>query len=277
MSKHNAAAKLQFRWRNGSGQWNEAAILSVRTSDMAEQRQQSGGSRSAFAWAVHLLTAAGVVLALLALLAIERQQWREALLWLFAALVIDGVDGTLARAAKVRERVPRIDGEALDLVIDYLTYVFVPVLFIWRGGYLPDAAELPLTAAVLISSLYVFARRDMKTDDGYFRGFPAVWNVVAFYFFVTAPDPLVAAAVVALLVVMTWAPVHVVHPFRVRDYGTALPVITLLWAAATAALFVRGWSDGVGAALLALSLICAGILVGLGLLRTMRGPRQAPQ
>ena len=252
-------------------------MLSVRTSGMAEQRQQSGGSRSAFAWAVHLLTAAGVVLALLALLAIERQQWREALLWLFAALVIDGVDGTLARAAKVRERVPRIDGEALDLVIDYLTYVFVPVLFIWRGGYLPEPLQLPLSAAILLSSLYVFARRDMKTGDGYFRGFPALWNVIAFYFFVTAPDPVVSALVVGVLVIMTFAPVHVVHPFRVRDYGPALAALSLMWGASTAALFVPVTSAAHWSGLLMVSLASAAVLIGMGLLRTVRGSRPKGQ
>jgi phosphatidylcholine synthase len=240
---------------------------------MAEQRGRTGEGPIAFAWCVHLLTSTGAVLGFLALLAVERQQWREALLWLFAALVVDGVDGTLARAAKVRGRLPRIDGEALDLVIDYLTYVFVPALFIWRGGYLPAGTELPLTAAILISSLYVFARRDMKTKDGYFRGFPALWNVVAFYFFVAAPGPLISMAAVLLLVVLTFAPVHVVHPFRVGDYGRALPAIALVWSAATAALILPGWSGGWRAALLAASFLSAAVLIGLGLLRTARGPR----
>src|SRR5688500_4675133 len=89
------------------------------------------------AWGVHVFTATGAVLALLALDAVERGEWHEALLWLFAALVIDGVDGTLARAMRVAERVPRIDGAALDLVIDYLNYVLVPALLIWRAELLP--------------------------------------------------------------------------------------------------------------------------------------------
>ena len=240
---------------------------------MAERGEQGGNGSAVAAGAVHLLTASGVVIALLALLAVEGEERREGLLWLFAALVIDGIDGTLARAANVRERLPRIDGEALDLVIDYLTFVFVPVLFIWRGGYLPDRMELPLAAAILVSSLYVFARRDMKTDDGYFRGFPALWNLVAFYFFVTAADPLVSAVVVVVLVIMTFAPLHVVHPFRVRDYGWALPALSLVWGAATAALFVPGLGGPLHAALMAVSLATAAMLVAMGLLRTVRGQR----
>src|SRR5687767_15523649 len=173
-----------------------------------------GKGAVAAAWGVHLFTSLGVVLALLALVAIERDEPREALLWLLLALLVDGVDGTLARAVRIQERLPRIDGAALDLIIDYLNYVFIPVLLIWHGRYLPDQLALPLSAAILISSLYVFARRDMKTDDGYFRGFPALWNVVALYVFVTSPRPWVSAVAMMVLVVMTFAPVHVPHPFR---------------------------------------------------------------
>ena len=242
---------------------------------MAEPGNESSAGGRIAAWAVHALTASGVVLALLALAAVERQQWREALLWLFAALVVDGIDGTLARAARVRQRLPRIDGEALDLVIDYLSYVFVPVLFIWRGGYLPEAYALPLAAAMLVSSLYVFARRDMKTDDGYFRGFPALWNLVAFYFFVTAPGPAVAAAIVVLLVVLTFAPVHAIHPFRVRDYAPAPAALAIRWGISTAALFLPATSAEHWSGLLTVSLASALVLVAMGLLRTARGAKPA--
>ena len=231
----------------------------------------------ASAWGVHLFTSLGVVVAFFALLAIEAGEQREALLWLVVAMLIDGVDGTLARAARVRDRLPRIDGEALDLVIDYLTYVFLPVLFIWRGGYLPDLLAMPLCAAILSSSLYVFARRDMKTDDGYFRGFPALWNVIAFYFFVLEPGAAVSAAVVVALVIMTFAPVHVVHPFRVRDFGPALPALAVLWTLATPPLLFAGLDEGLRSALAAVSLGTALVLIAMGLLRTMRGRRPAPQ
>ncbi len=228
------------------------------------------------AWGVHLFTAAGAVVALLALLAIEHRQPGCALMWLFVALVIDGFDGMLARAAKVRERLPRIDGEALDLVVDYLTYVLVPVWFILQGGYLPPPLALPIGAAILVSSLYVFARRDMKTEDGYFRGFPALWNVIAFYFFVIRPDAPMAAAVTIAFVAMTFAPVHVAHPFRVRDYGAWLPLLAMLWTAATAALLLP-LEPGARSTLLLVSVTAAIVLIGLGLLRTARGPRTAPQ
>lgn len=232
----------------------------------------SDAARRLIAWAVHLFTAVGAVLALLALGAAVDGRWRDTFLWLLAALVIDGVDGTFARRAEVAKRLPMIDGTTLDLVVDYLTYVFVPAWFLWRFGAFPSAVALPLVALILLSSLYTFARRDMKTEDGYFRGFPALWNVAALYVYAASPEPWLAAWIALALVVLTFAPVHIAHPLRVRDYGAALPVIAIVWGLATLALLLPlGLSAH--AALLAVSLGSTVILMALGLLRTVRGPR----
>jgi phosphatidylcholine synthase len=225
------------------------------------------------AWAVHLLTASGALLAMLALAAAVRGDEHRAFAWLFAALVVDGLDGTLARAWRVKEVEPRINGEMLDLVVDYLTYVFVPAFLIWRGGYLPDALAPALIAVILLSSLYTFARTDMKTSDGYFRGFPALWLIIAFYFFVLQPGGTVAAITVLALAAATFAPIHFVHPFRVRDYGLWLPVIAIAWAAATAALLIPGWNREAQLALLIVSLASAVVLVLFGLWRSLSGTR----
>lgn len=233
--------------------------------------------RAILAWMVHLLTASGAVLALLAFAAVQDRNWTLAFLWLAAALVIDGVDGTFARMVGVRERLPRIDGAILDLVIDYLTYVFIPTLIIWRSGMLPDPLAFSLAAAIQISSLYVFARADMKTEDGYFRGFPALWNVVALYLFLTLPPPAVAAIIVSFLVFASFAPIHFVHPFRVRDYGIWLPAIAAVWAAATVALLWPQWSAMARTLLIYVSAATGIALIGLGLLRSLRGPREVPK
>jgi len=220
-----------------------------------------------------MFTASGAVLALFALVAVEQGQWPLALFWLMVAIVVDGIDGSFARWARTTEKAGRIDGDTLDLVVDYLTYVFVPTLFIWRAGLIPEDLGLWLGAAIQFSSLYLFARTDMKTDDNYFRGFPACWNVVAFYLYVIDASPAVGAAFVLAFVVLTFAPVHFIHPFRVRDYGKAPPILATLWAASTAALFWNGWTHEVRVALLAASLGSAAILLILGFLRTARGPR----
>lgn len=237
-----------------------------------EPRKGAGADGRIAAWAIHALTAAGAVLALLALAAVESGRAREALVWLLAALVIDGVDGTLARHARVSERLPRIDGPALDLVVDYLTYVFVPAWFLWRLGAFPAPVALPLTALILLSALYTFARRDMKTRDGYFRGFPALWNVVALYLYVAAPPPWLAAAVAVVLIVMTFAPVHVVHPFRVRDFGMGPPAAASVWGLATLSLLLPLDDRSRGVAL-GVSLAAAAVLVAIGFVRTVRGVR----
>ena len=238
---------------------------------MAVQQGDQSGPPALFAWLVHAFTASGAVLALLALLAVEERRFTLALAWLAVALVVDGVDGSLARWARVKERAARIDGDALDLVIDYLTYVFVPALFLWRAGLIVPAFAPALVAAILVSSLYVFARRDMKTDDGYFRGFPALWNLVALYLFLLQPGPEVGAAVVIGLVIMTFAPIHFVHPFRVRDYGRWLPLLAVMWGLATAALLWPEWSEPVRTVVAAVSVATAAALLGMGLLRSLRG------
>lgn len=236
-------------------------------------KAREAGARTG-AWLVHALTATGSVIALLALFATERGEYRVALLWLLFGLSLDGIDGTLARRFDVKKRAARIDGETLDLIVDYLTYVFVPTIFIWRAGLIPEAWALPLAAMIQLSSLYLFTRRDLKTDDNYFRGFPALWNVVAFYLFVAEAGPVTGAVAVIFFSALTFAPVHVVHPFRVRDFGPMLPGLATVWAVATAALIWPGWSDAGRQAWLAVSLATAAILLLLGLWRSISGPKQ---
>lgn len=238
---------------------------------MNEPKTRSALS-AAPAWLVHALTASGAVLAFLALAAISESNWRGALLWLGAAMAIDGVDGFLARRLHVRTRLPRVDGAILDFVVDYLTYVFVPAIFIAKARLIPSEWAPALVGLILLSSLYCFARSDMKTDDNYFRGFPALWNVIAFYLFVAQFGAAVGALIVLILAILTFAPIHVVHPFRVRDYGIWLPLLALGWAVSAAALTWPGWSEDVRAAWLGVSIGTAVILLMLGLWRSFRGP-----
>ena len=223
-------------------------------------------------WAVHLLTASGAVIAFLALLAVVEGDGREALLWLCLALVVDGVDGPLARRVGICEAVPDFDGAALDLIVDFLTYVFVPCLFLWRFGMLPGALALPLCALVLLSSLHLFAKTGMKTEDNHFEGFPAVWNGVVLVLFLLGTGPAMNAALVAALVALTFAPVKAVHPFRVVRGRRLTVAATLAWGGSAAALLWLhpgrpGW-------LLALFLAAGGYLVAVSLWRTVAGRQQ---
>jgi phosphatidylcholine synthase len=223
-------------------------------------------------WAIHALTASGAVLAFLAFLAVERGQWRLALLWLGAALIVDGIDGPLARWAVVKQRTPGIDGTTLDLVVDYLTYVFVPAILIYRADLLPTSIAPFAVAAILISSLYTFARTDMKTEDNFFRGFPALWDVIAFYLFILQPGHIASAIVVGAFCVLTFAPILFVHPIRVRSYQPLLAFVTALWGASSLALLSPDWSPFWMRNWSALSLLSVGVLLAIGALRTLRGP-----
>ena len=145
--------------------------------------------------------------ALLALMAAVGAAWTQMFVWLGVALIIDGIDGPLARRLGVAERLPRWSGDLLDFVVDYVTYVFVPAYAMVASGLLPASVSLALGLIVTVTGALYFADRQMKTSDSYFRGFPALWNVVAFYLFVLKPAPWLGAGVIIALAAATFAPI----------------------------------------------------------------------
>lgn len=157
----------------------------------------------------------GAALGFAALVAATRGEWALMFQCLGVALFVDGVDGTLARRLNVAELLPRWSGDVLDLVVDFVTYVFVPAYAITMSGLLPGLLAVPAGIAVVVTGALYFADRNMKTKDNYFRGFPTLWNAVAFYLFLLKPQPWLAAAAVAALAVLTFVPFKFVHPFRV--------------------------------------------------------------
>ncbi|GAA3856181.1 phosphatidylcholine synthase [[Pseudomonas] carboxydohydrogena] len=182
------------------------------------------------AFAVHLLTASGAALALLALLEAVREHWTMMFVWLGVALVIDGIDGPLARRFGVPDVLPDWSGDTLDLVVDFLTYVFVPAYAIMASKLLlPIAGPLVGIAIVMSGALY-FADRRMKTDDNHFRGFPALWNAAAFYLLLLKPSPGVATLVLAVFVILTFVPFHTLHPLRTLRWRPLTLVLIGVWA-----------------------------------------------
>lgn len=190
-------------------------------------------ARVAAAWAVHAFTASGVVTGLLAIAALIAGDLRLALLWLGAALIIDGFDGPMARKVRVTEYAPRFDGAVLDLVIDYLTYTVIPALLIYRFGMVPPGWEIPAAAFIMTTSLYCFGNREMKTKDNYFSGFPAVWNLVVLYFFIAGTGQWANLAMIAGLGILTFVPLKFVHPFRVVALRPLTLAMTALWTGLT--------------------------------------------
>lgn len=166
------------------------------------------------AWLAHLYTASGVVLAFLATAAVVEHRYRDAFVWLAVALFVDATDGVLARAARVSTRLPWFNGAKLDDIIDYLTYVFIPALIVWRGILVPDAWAMPVVAAMLLSSAFGFNRDAAKTDDHFFTGFPSYWNIVVFYMYVAGWRSGINAAILIALAVLVFVPIRYVYPSR---------------------------------------------------------------
>jgi phosphatidylcholine synthase len=172
----------------------------------------------------------GAALGFAALVAATRGEWALMFQCLGVALFVDGIDGTIARRLNVAELLPRWSGDVLDLVVDFVTYVFVPAYAITMSGLLPGLLSVPAGIAVVVTGALYFADRNMKTKDNYFRGFPTLWNAVAFYLFLLKPQPWLAAAAVATLAVLTFVPFKFVHPFRVvRLRGLNIAAV-LAWA-----------------------------------------------
>ena len=176
---------------------------------------QSSTRMRAAAFSVHILTALGAGIALIAMLEAVREHWTNMFAWLGVALVIDAVDGPLARRLDVVRLQPNWSGDVLDLVVDFLTYVFVPAYAIAASGLLLPVAAPILGIGIAVSGALYFADRRMKAADNHFRGFPALWNAVAFYLFLLHMPPLTSTLFVAVLIVLTFVPIHVLHPFRV--------------------------------------------------------------
>jgi phosphatidylcholine synthase len=195
-----------------------------------------GPARTLAAWGVHLLTASSVPAGILALRATVNGDAPTAFLWMAYTIVIDSIDGTLARAVGVKEVLPWIDGARLDDLVDYFTYVVVPVFFLLHMRLLPPALELPLTVLVTVASGYGFSQTAAKTADHFFTGFPSYWNVVAFYLYVLGWPQALNAAVIALLAIGVFVPLRYVYPSRtptLRGLTVALGIawgVAIVWA-----------------------------------------------
>ena len=184
------------------------------------------------AWLVHLYTASSAVLALLATRAIFEYRLRDAFFWLGAAIVIDATDGVLARAARVSQRLPWFNGAKLDDIVDYLTYVFVPAVIVWRALLVAEAWTIPVASAMLLSSAYGFNREDAKTSDHFFTGFPSYWNLVVFYLYLLQAGQTFNAMVLLALAVLVFVPIRYVYPSRTPAWRGVTVGLGVLWGIA---------------------------------------------
>ena len=195
--------------------------------------------------AVHLYTASGAVLALLILVAAYNGDAASALWFMLAALVIDSTDGLLARRFRVKEALPFFDGALLDNIVDYITYVFAPMVLLWSGGYLPAGTSGVVFAALpLLASSYQFCRVDAKTEDGaeidhFFLGFPSYWNIMAFYIIVFDLGSGTVGAILLFLSLLVFVPVRYIYPSRTFAFRKVTLAFTSLWLASYVAILVQ--------------------------------------
>jgi len=220
---------------------------------------------------VHILTATGAAFALLALIAASAGRWHEMFVWLGIALVVDVVDGPLARHVGVSAVLPRWSGERLDLIVDYLTYIAVPAFALSQAEILPEPFRLPAAIAILLTSLFHMADLKSKTDDGYFIGFPVIWNVVVLYLFALGLPPTVSLGIVAAFLVLTFVPILAVHPFRVAGFRALSWTLTAVWCVAAAAAVANPFPSPIWVQ--ALLIATAAGLTGIGFFRALRAPR----
>jgi phosphatidylcholine synthase len=240
--------------------------------DHANQPDSSPASprTRAAAFSVHIFTALGAGIALIAQLEAVRERWAAMFAWLGIALVIDALDGPIARRLDVIRVQPNWSGEVLDLVVDFVTYVFVPAYAITASGLLLPLAAPLLGIGIVVSSALYFADRRMKSDDNHFRGFPALWNAAAFYLFLLHLSPAISSLIVAVLIVLTFVPFHVLHPVRVvRLRGLTLTLVAI-WAALVVYALANNFNAGtiVTVALCAIAAWIVGSDAAIRLLRS---------
>ena len=181
------------------------------------------------AWLAHLYTASGAVLALLAAASVMEGDYRAAFFWLTLQVIVDATDGALARAARVSQRIPWFNGAKLDDIIDFLTFVFVPALIVWRAALVPDVWKIPVASAIVLSSAFGFNRDDAKTDDHFFTGFPSYWNIVVLYLMVADWSKVVNLTVLLVLAILVFVPIRYIYPSRTPVWRMPMNLLGAVW------------------------------------------------
>lgn len=183
------------------------------------------------AFSVHLLTASGSFLAFLSLVAASEERWTAMFWWLGLALLVDGIDGPIARKLQVKEILPTWSGDTLDNIIDYVTYVLIPAFALYQRGFMGPGLSFLSAALIVVTSAVYYADTGMKTKENFFKGFPVVWNMIVFTLFVIEPGEWVSFGVVVVAAVMTFLPINFLHPVRVIRLRTVNLTIFLAWCA----------------------------------------------
>jgi len=185
--------------------------------------------RQALAWTVHAYTASGTIAGFLALQASVNGDVRAAFLWMLIAVLIDATDGTLARAVEIKKVLPWFDGAKLDDIVDYFTFVIVPLAALYYCHLLPSSGTIFFIAIPLLASAYGFCQAAAKTPDFFFTGFPSYWNIVAFYLYALQTPSWVNGGILCVLAVLVFVPIRYVYPTRTVRFRTLTNLLGALW------------------------------------------------
>ena len=201
------------------------------TTSVLTEETKPNPLRVAAAWGVHLFTATGAVWGLLSILAIFEGDFRKMIFWIVIAVLVDGLDGGLARLANVKKYADGIDGALLDNILDYLNYVMVPALFIIKAEIIPENLRLFGACSILLTSAYQFTQTDAKTENHEFKGFPSYWNVAVLYMLLMKLSPWFNFAALMLLNILVFVPVKYIYPSRNTYLKTLTNILTWAYAA----------------------------------------------
>ena len=178
---------------------------------------------------VHLLTGFGIVAGFFALIAVMNNNQKEAFLWLGLAFLIDSVDGTLARKFNVKKNLPNIDGKMLDSIIDFFNYVIIPSIMIYWFRYVPDQFAVLIPAILIFISIYSYVNLNILTNDNYYNGFPAIWNVIVLYFYIFGTSQNFNLILLTLLIFLKFSPLKCIHPLRVKKFKNLSIFFAIIW------------------------------------------------
>lgn len=182
------------------------------------------------AYLVHLYTASGMALVALSAHLLLQGRFEASLAAMLLAMAVDSTDGMLARRVNIKTVLPEYDGRRMDDVIDYVSYVFLPVLFMLQANMLMQPVVLWATVP-LVASVFGFGRVDAKLDEeGFFLGFPSYWNVVVFYCYMFSLPAWTNTVIVGVLAALVFVPVRYLYISRLISRRRLNFGLALIWA-----------------------------------------------
>ncbi|WKC85184.1 phosphatidylcholine synthase [Borreliella lusitaniae] len=180
------------------------------------------------AWLVHIFTASGLIVGLYSIISIVNGDYSLLLKLTAIGLIIDGIDGTMARKLKVKELIPEIDGALLDNITDYINYTFIPVIFFYLGEFIQEKYKVAICIGILLSSAYQFSRTDAKTNDNYFRGFPSLWNLFVILNIIFKIGQITNFIAISICIIISFIPIKFIYPSKTKELRKITIPITIL-------------------------------------------------